>query len=122
MTRLATAAALIAVLSLAAPVDADAQTQPERDAPNNLCNRQWLQQADGRDVQRHVQAAWADVDRVCNNLGSRPLHLALIFEGVNADCGGGNRPLHYALQDSLTPLTEGAYWGIAVGGVEGFAQ
>ena len=41
---------------------------------------------------------------------------------VNADCGGGNRPLHYALQDSLTPLTESAYWGIAVGGVEGFAQ
>ena len=27
---------------------------------------------------------------------------------VNMDCGGGNRPLHYALQDSLTPLTEGA--------------
>ena len=33
---------------------------------------------------------------------------------VNMDCGGGNRPLHYALQDSLTPLTEGAYWGIAI--------
>ena len=171
----------------------------------DLCNRQWLQQADGRDVQRHVQAAGADVDQVCNNLGSRPLHLALIFEGVdssvveallnagadveaanrfgdsprtladaaheegrldrrvhglfrrrfearaeaernlcdpswwrgfyrmdkegaerrinavlqspgldvNTNCGGGNRPLHYALQDSLTPLTEGAYWGIA---------
>ena len=34
-------------------------------------------------------------------------------QDVNADCDGGNRPLHYTLQDSLTPLTEGAYWGIA---------
>ena len=171
----------------------------------DLCSVQWLQQASGRDVQRHVQATNADVNRVCNNVNSRPLHLALTFEGVdsdvveallnagadaeqansfgdsprtladtareegrlsvgvhdlfrrrfearaeaarqvcdpgwwrgfhglgkeaaerrvnavlrtegldvNMDCGGGNRPLHHALQDSLTPLTEGAYWGIA---------
>ena len=32
---------------------------------------------------------------------------------VNYDCGRGDRPLHIALQDSLTPLTVGAYWAIA---------
>ena len=174
-------------------------------AAADLCSVQWLQQASGRDVQRHVQASSADVNRVCNNFNSRPLHLALTFDDVgsdvvqallnagadaeqansfgdsprtladaareegrlsagvhdlfrrrfearaeaarqvcdpgwwrgfyrldraaaerrvqavlrnegldvNMDCDGGNRPLHYALQDSLTPLTEGAYWGIA---------
>ena len=173
-------------------------------AAADLCNQQWLRQASGRDVQRRVQATNADVNRVCNNFNSRPLHLALTFDDVgsdvveallnagadaeransfgdsprtladaareegrlsgrvhdlfrrrfearaeaerqvcdpgwwrgfyglgeagakrrvnavlrtegldvNMDCGGGNRPLHYALQDSLTPLTEGAYYGI----------
>ena len=190
MTR--TALVFAAALLTASPAAAD------------LCNQQWLRQASGRDVQRHVQATNADVNRVCNNFNSRPLHLALTFDDVgsdvveallnagadaeransfgdsprtladsareegrlsagvhdlfrrrfearaeaerqvcdpgwwrsfyslgeagarrrvnavlrtegldvNMDCGGGNRPLHYALQDSLTPLTEGAYFGI----------
>ena len=51
----------------------------------DLCSVQWLQQASGRDVQRHVQATNADVNRVCNNFNSRPLHLALTFEGVGSD-------------------------------------
>ena len=36
----------------------------------------------------------------------RRVNAVLRTEGldVNADCGGGNPPLHYALQDSLTPL------------------
>ena len=42
-------------------------------AAADLCNRQWLQQASGRDVQRHVQATGADVNRVCNTYNSRPL-------------------------------------------------
>ena len=54
-------------------------------AAADLCNRQWLQQASGRDVQRHVQATGTDVDRVCNNFDSRPLHLVLTFEGVGSD-------------------------------------
>ena len=55
-------------------------------AAADLCNRQWLQQAPGRDVQRHVQATNADVNRVCNTTyRSRPLHLALLSEGVGSD-------------------------------------
>ena len=51
----------------------------------DLCSVQWLQQASGRDVQRRVQATNADVNRVCNSYNSRPLHLALTFEGVGSD-------------------------------------
>ena len=71
MTRTALVFVAAALLT-AAPAAAD------------LCNRQWLQQAPGRDVQRHVQATGTDVDRVCNNFDSRPLHLALTFEGVGS--------------------------------------
>ena len=54
-------------------------------AAADLCNQQWLQQASGRDVQRHVQATNADVNRVCNAYRNRPLHLALTFDGVDSD-------------------------------------
>ena len=68
-----TAFVFAAVLLTASPAVAD------------LCNQQWLQQASGRDVQRHVQASGADVNRVCNNFNSRPLHLALTFDDVGSD-------------------------------------
>ena len=71
MTR--TALVFAAALLTASPAAAD------------LCSVQWLQQASGRDVQRRVQATNADVNRVCNNVNSRPLHLALTFEGVGSD-------------------------------------
>ena len=75
------------------------------EAHNNLCNPRWWQsfyrQSDSQ-IESRMQA-------VMRTPGL----------DVNYDCGRGDRPLHIALQDSLTPLTKGAYWAIATFMYEG---
>ena len=70
------------------------------EAHNNLCNPRWWQsfyrQSDSQ-IESRMQA-------VMRTPGL----------DVNYDCGRGDRPLHIALQDSLTPLTKGAYWAIGI--------
>ena len=69
------------------------------EAHNNLCNPRWWQS-----FYRQSQAqAKSRMQAVMRTPGL----------DVNYDCGRGDRPLHIALQDSLTPLTDGAYWAIA---------
>ena len=68
------------------------------EAHNNLCDPRWW-----RSFYRQSQA----------EVKSR-MQAVMRTPGldVNYDCGRGDRPLHIALQDSLTPLTDGAYWAI----------
>ncbi len=64
------------------------------EAQNNLCDPRWWQS-----FYRQSQAqAKSRMQAVMRTPGL----------DVNYDCGRGDRPLHIALQDSLTPLTEGA--------------
>ncbi len=68
------------------------------EAHNNLCNPRWWQS-----FYRQSQAqATSRMQAVMRTPGL----------DVNYDCGRGDRPLHIALQDSLTPLTIGAAWAI----------
>ena len=69
------------------------------EAHNNLCDPRWWQS-----FYRQSEAqAKSRMEAVMRTPGL----------DVNYDCGRGDRPLHIALQDSLTPLTEGAMWAIA---------
>ena len=68
------------------------------EAHNNLCDASWWRSFNGlsdAQVESRMQA-------VMRTPGL----------DVNYDCGRGDRPLHIALQDSLTPLTEGASWAV----------
>ena len=64
------------------------------EAHNNLCNPRWWQSF----YRQSEPIAESRMQAVMNTPGL----------DVNYDCGRGDRPLHIALQDSLTPLTEGA--------------
>ena len=75
------------------------------EAHNNLCDARWW-----RSFYRQSEAqAKSRMEAVMRTPGL----------DVNYDCGRGDRPLHIALQDSLTPLTIGAYWAIATFMYEG---
>ena len=75
------------------------------EAHNNLCDARWW-----RSFYRQSQAeAKSRMQAVMRTPGL----------DVNYDCGRGDRPLHIALQDSLTPLTEGTMWAIATFMYEG---
>ena len=68
------------------------------DAHNNLCDPRWW-----RSFYRQSEAqVRSRMEAVMRTPGL----------DVNYDCGRGDRPLHIALQDSLTPLTEGAAWAV----------
>ena len=68
------------------------------EAHNNLCDPRWW-----RGFYRQSEAqAKSRMQAVVRTPGL----------DVNYDCGRGDRPLHIALQDSLTPLTEGASWAV----------
>ena len=68
------------------------------EAHNNLCNPRWWQS-----FYRQSEAqAKSRMQAMMNTTGL----------DVNYDCGRGDRPLHIALQDSLTPLTIGVAWAI----------
>lgn len=69
------------------------------EAHQNICDPRW----------------WQSFYRQSQSQSTNRIQAVLRTPGldVNYDCGRGDRPLHIALQDSLTPLTEGAYWGIA---------
>ena len=69
------------------------------EAHNNLCDASW----------------WRGFYRLSDAQVESRLRDVLRTPGldVNYDCGRGDRPLHIALQDSLTPLTAGAFWAIA---------
>ena len=68
------------------------------DAHNNLCDASW----------------WRSFYRQSESQAKSRMEAVMRTPGldVNYDCGRGDRPLHIALQDSLTPLTEGAAWAI----------
>ena len=68
------------------------------EAHNNLCDPRW----------------WRSFYRLSDAQVESRMQAVLRTPGldVNYDCGRGDRPLHIALQDSLTPLTAGAYWAI----------
>ena len=68
------------------------------EAHNNLCNPRW----------------WRSFYRLSQAEATSRMEAVMRTPGldVNYDCGRGDRPLHIALQDSLTPLTEGAFWAI----------
>ena len=68
------------------------------EAHNNLCDPRW----------------WQSFYRQSQAQATSRMQAVLRTPGldVNYDCDRGDRPLHIALQDSLTPLTEGAYWAI----------
>ena len=75
------------------------------EAHNNLCDPRWW-----RSFYRQSEAqAKSRMQAVVRTPGL----------DVNYDCGRGDRPLHIALQDSLTPLTDGAYWAVATFMYEG---
>ena len=83
-----------------APVCAEVRRgfEARAEAHNNLCDPRWW-----RGFYRQSQAeAKSRMQAVMRTPGL----------DVNYDCGRGDRPLHIALQDSLTPLTEGAMWAI----------
>ena len=65
---------------------------------NNLCDARW----------------WRSFYRLSQAQALSRMQTVMRTPGldVNYDCGRGDRPLHIALQDSLTPLTEGAFWTI----------
>ena len=68
------------------------------EAHNNLCDPRWW-----RSFYRQSEAqARSRMEAVMRTPGL----------DVNYDCGRGDRPLHIALQDSVTPLTIGAAWAI----------
>ena len=69
------------------------------EAHNNLCNPRWWQSF----YRQNEAQATSRMQAVMRTPGL----------DVNYDCGRGDRPLHIALQDSLTPLTDGAFWAIA---------
>ena len=51
----------------------------------NICDSNWLEGADGSDVQAFIEAG-ADVNQICNSLTrNRPLHHALLAEGIHPD-------------------------------------
>ena len=68
------------------------------EAHNNLCNPRW----------------WQSFYRQSQAQAKSRMEAVMLTPGldVNYDCGRGDRPLHIALQDSLTPLTKGASWAI----------
>jgi len=68
------------------------------EAHNNLCDARW----------------WRSFYRQSEAQAKSRMQAVLRTPGldVNYDCGRGDRPLHIALQDSVTPLTIGAYWAI----------
>ena len=68
------------------------------EAHNNLCDPRW----------------WRSFYRQSDAQVESRMQAVLRTPGldVNYDCGRGDRPLHIALQDSLTPLTAGAFWAI----------
>ena len=70
------------------------------DAHNNLCDPRW----------------WLGFYRLSQAEATSRMEAVMRTPGldVNYDCGRGDRPLHIALQDSLTPLTLGAYGAIWV--------
>ncbi len=69
------------------------------EAHNNLCDPRWWQSF-YRQGQPQITSRMQAVMRTPGL-------------DVNYDCGRGDRPLHIALQDSLTPLTEGVARAIA---------
>ena len=90
-----------------APVCAEVRRgfEARAEAHNNLCDPRWW-----RGFYRQSQAeATSRMQAVMRTPGL----------DVNYDCGRGDRPLHIALQDSLTPLTEGALWAIGTFMYEG---
>ena len=68
------------------------------EAHNNLCDASW----------------WRSFYRLSDAQVESRMEAVMRTPGldVNYDCGRGDRPLHIALQDSLTPLTGGAFWAI----------
>ena len=68
------------------------------EAHNNLCDASW----------------WRSFYRLSDAQVESRMQAVLRTPGldVNYDCGRGDRPLHIALQDSLTPLTAGASWAV----------
>ena len=68
------------------------------EAHNNLCDPRW----------------WRSFYRLSDAQVESRMQAVLRTPGldVNYDCGRGDRPLHIALQDSLTPLTVGAGWAV----------
>ena len=75
------------------------------EAHNNLCDPRW----------------WRGFYRLSEAAARSRMEAVMRTPGldVNYDCGRGDRPLHIALQDSLTPLTIGAMWAIATFVYEG---
>ena len=84
-----------------APVCAEVRRgfEARAEAHNNLCDPRW----------------WRGFYRQSDAQAKSRMEAVMRTPGldVNYDCGRGDRPLHIALQDSLTPLTNGAYWAIA---------
>ena len=84
------------------------------EAHNNLCDPRW----------------WRSFYRLSRAEATSRMEAVMRTPGldVNYDCGRGDRPLHIALQDSLTPLTRGAAWAIGTfmgdtgGDVDRFAR
>ena len=76
------------------------------EAHNNLCDPRW----------------WRAFYRLSDAQVESRMQPVVRTPGVdvNYDCGRGERPLHIALQDSLTPLTAGAYWAIRTFMYEGW--
>ena len=68
------------------------------EAHNNLCDARW----------------WRSFYRLSGAQATIRMLGVLRTPGldVNYDCGRGDRPLHIALQDSLTPLMIGAAWAV----------
>ena len=68
------------------------------EAHNNLCDPRW----------------WRGFYRLSQAQAISRMQAVMRTPGldVNYDCGRGDRPLHIALQDSLTPLTIGASWAV----------
>ena len=83
-----------------APVCAEVRRgfEARAEAHNNLCDASW----------------WRSFYRLSDSQVESRMQAVMRTPGldVNYDCGRGDRPLHIALQDSLTPLTKGAYWAI----------
>ena len=83
-----------------APVCAEVRRgfEARAEAHNNLCDPRWWRSFNGlsdAQVESRMQAV-----------------LRTPGLDVNYDCGRSDRPLHIALQDSLTPLTAGASWAV----------
>ena len=77
-------------------VKRDFETKAE--AHNNLCDPRW----------------WQSFYQQSESQATSRMRAVMRIPGldVNYDCGRGDRPLHIALQDSLTPLTRGITWAI----------